>query len=285
MHCKDFQELITAAVDRYLKKHEMDSFADHASKCPGCRYEYDSELSTKSLVQTRVRMVKTPPAVAESIARQLSLAESSSPLVEKRSWGQFLNAPFVKPAIAFAIVCAAVLVIVTESPRNPASTSTASVAGNDVILQSLSNYRAVVSGEIKPQLVSNEPENLKSFFKGKTEFPVLVPSMKECTLVGGVLNEHAGVTLAHVVYRHDNQIIYIYQACWDKVRKGEKLSLSDEAKNELQRTGWFTDSRPDGETIVLWTKGETLCAAVARMNKDDLIACLSSEETSGRDAW
>ena len=62
--------------------------------------------------------------------------------------------------------------------------------------------------------------------------------------------------------------------------KGEKLSLPSAAKEELERTGWFTESEPDGRSIVLWEKGRTLCAAVARMNKEELISCLASDDNA-----
>ena len=48
---------------------------------------------------------------------------------------------------------------------------------------------------------------------------VLVPQIRECTLVGGVLNEASpGIPLAHVVYTdQDNRLLYMYQACWDNI--------------------------------------------------------------------
>jgi hypothetical protein len=179
-------------------------------------------------------------------------------------------------AVTFLVV---ILLLDNNAPPSSLPESTASLEGNNVIQQSLSNFRGVVNGDIKPQIVSNVPDDVRSFFSGKTEFPVLVLAMKHCTLVGAVLNDYSGVSLAHVVYKRDDDVVYMYQTCWETVMTGDKLQLPEDAKAELQQTGWFSEERPDGNTVVIWRSGKTLCAAVARMSKVDLITCLQTDET------
>jgi hypothetical protein len=282
VNCREFQERITEAVDRTLGEEEMDMFVDHANKCPPCRSAFDEEVSTKTLVQKRVRMVRTPSSVAGAIMDGMH-REDSAPLLP-RLWHSIFSRPSVASAIGFAIACAVVIIVLNTPSGLPEAASRAE-AGGDVILQSLSNYHAVLSGSIKPQLVSAEPAAVRSFFEGKTEFPVLVPAMKECTLVGSVLDSYGGASLAHVVYRYGDQIIYVYQVCWETVQRGEKLRLPARVQNELKATGWHSDIAMDGDCIVLWTSGSTLCAAVAHMSKNDLVAHLSGVEGSARDAW
>ena len=106
--------------------------------------------------------------------------------------------------------------------------------------------------------------------------------MKDCRLIGGGQNELGGTKLAHIIYKHDSDIVYICQTCWATVQKGEQLSLPQEAKEELVQTGWYSRSQPDGRSVVLWVKGRTLCAAVSRMSREDLLACLSSDEPEQR---
>lgn len=283
MDCKEFQEKVSAAVDRYLRNEEMDAFTEHGSRCPECQYEYEIESVTKAVVRSKAKLLPVPSGLLERIAEQIN-DEQNSGFAAMQTWLlAFLQRPFVKPAIVLSFASAVVVVFLTtgQPPVNPA----ADFATDDVIQQSLTNYRAVMNGDIKPQLVSGRSENLKSFFSGKTDFPVLLPTMKSCSLVGGVLNDHSGAALAHVLYTHNSNLIYVYQACWQTVIKGERLKLQQQAKDELQRTGWFAESRPDGQTIVLWTKGTTLCAAVAHMSKKDLIACLTEGEDSEYRGW
>ncbi len=285
MKCRDFQEQISAAVDRCLANVEMDSFVEHAGCCPACRREYELELTTKLVVHNRARMVKVPLVVQQNILESIAHAETPR---KAMPFARLFRHRLVKPTIAFAVTAVAVALIVTRpaGERIPAGTPLeASMVGKDVIRQSVSNFHGVLNGNIKPQIVSSEPEELKGFFTGKTEFPVLVPAMGEWMLVGGVVNGHAGNRLAHVVYRHDDTIIYMYQVCWETVQKGEQLDMSAAAREDLLRSGWYTDGEPDGDAIIAWTHGQTLCVAVARMDKARLLTCLRSMESPLKENW
>ncbi|MEK9137911.1 MAG: zf-HC2 domain-containing protein [Bacteroidota bacterium] len=277
MDCRRFQDLISAAVDLQLSEGELMAFREHGRKCPPCWYEYEAESATKSVVRMRARRVNTPAHVAQRITESLS-QETTAPRVGRLA--EFFHRPFVRPAIGLALGFAAVFIFIKEpTTNNP--TSRAAFASNDVILQSLTNYRGVVNGEIKTQLVSGERDRMEEFFAGITDYAVHLPRRKDCRLIGGVQNEHAGTKLAHLVYKHEDEVVYIYQACLATVMEGEKLGLPAAAKDDLARTGWFAQTESDGRTVVLWKKGKALCAAVARMSKEDLIACLAS----GDEGW
>jgi Putative zinc-finger len=274
--CKSFQELISAAVDRQLTESEMAAFVEHGRLCSPCRYEFDAESATKLLVRQRARRVQAPALLARQISAQLDQNSSSLQAPWLRD---FFRKPFVRPVVGFALAFIAVLFLLNR-PISDAPYSSASMSSNNVILQSLMNHLAVVDGRIKPQVVSSEPAQLQALFAGITDYAVHMPRMKDCRLLGGVQDEYGGIKLAHLVYQHDSDIVYVYQTCLATVMRGEKLSVPPAAKEELERTGWFTESEPDGRTIVLWEKGRTLCAAVARMDKKDLISCLTSEDNT-----
>jgi len=284
MTCQEFQELLTAAADQVLPTQFQEAFSEHARKCFPCRNEFELESATKAAVALHVRMLPIPTGLLDAVRTALALEGAASGPEHPSWWSRLWSGAYMKPFIGFAVACVAVLLILARAEHRPEG-GTALPAEANVIIQSLSNYHAVVNGNIKPQMISSEPELLRRFFSGKTEFSVFIPAMKECTLVGGVVNDFSGTMLAHVMYRHDSGIVYMYQACWNTVMKGDKLRLPEEAKVELQRTGWFTETHPDGDTVVLWRKGNTLCAAVARMSKQNLIACLTSENAGNANAW
>jgi hypothetical protein len=273
VNCKNFQEQISSAVDKRLAGHDMESFLAHAGKCAECRHEFEAESATKVIVQRRAKSVRAPDTLVQHISAQLDHQSSAAP--PRQGWYKRLpQKSFVRPAIAFAAACIVIVFLVRDRPTENGVIQ-AGFAGNDIVLQSLSNYRAVVDGTIKPQMVSAQTGPLEQFFSDKTDFPVLFPKMKDCKLVGGVFNEYFGSKLAHVVYSHENEVVYMYQTCWETVMKGDPLHLSDDAKRALETTGWFTQTYGDGRTVVLWKKERTLCAAVARMSKENLIACLT----------
>lgn len=277
MDCKSFLELISAAVDNRLAGDELAAFHEHGKGCSRCLYEYRMEAATKALILQRVRRAQAPGRLNQEILKGIKRQKAAS----RPDWLlQLVHRPFVKPAIGFALAFATVLVLLKGSTSD-SSLNQASLVSNDVVTQSLANYRAVLDGRIRPQLISGETAQMESLFADITDYAVHVPKMKDCTLFGAVRNEFAGTHLAHLLYRHDREIVYMYQTCLETVLKGDKLRLSDEAKDCLTRTGWFSETEPDGQTVVLYTKGRTLCAAVAHMSKSDLLACLVSEQ----DRW
>ncbi len=281
MKCRKFQEHITASIDNALDQQEALELDSHLAQCPECRDEYVMEKSARSLVRNRCKPLRTPPEVMQRISRTLE-DESASPAPrERRSWlGGFFSSVYFRPAVAFAVACFAIILIVNNNSTTRSNLVQASVLpDNDVIRQSLINFKAVSAGEIEPQIRSSETAHLMSFFEGKTEFPVVIPPMLHCTLVGGVLNDYSGHNLAHVVYAHNgSDIIYIYETCWNKVQSGSPLQVSDEVLKQLRETGWYVAEDSDGNTIALWTKGGTLCAAVSRLDRERLIACLTTSE-------
>jgi anti-sigma factor RsiW len=275
--CKSFQELISAAVDRQLTKSESAAFAEHGRLCGACWYEYEAEAATKSVVRLRARRERTPELVAQRVILQIG---GGGLYGIPRWFVEFVRKPVLKPIVGFALAFIAVILFL-QGPHTSSLISQASLVPNDVILQSLMNHRAVLDGKIKPQVISSEPAQLESLFSQITDYSVHLPHMKNCRLVGGVQNEYDGTKLAHLVYQRDTDIVYVYQTCLATVLKGDKLRIPYQAREALEHTGWFTESEPDGRTVVLWERGRTLCVAVSRMSKDDLMACLTSDQ----DRW
>ncbi len=276
MDCRKYQEHITAAIDNALPPGERESLEAHLAQCPQCRTELELEKVMRHFVQTRCKRKQAPAHVLHAITQHI---ENDSPPAEHVPfWRRLVASLYFRPAIAFAAACFAVILLLNtdRSPNIPRTIEASLLPANDVIKQSLTNYMAVVRGEIKPQLVSDEVEHVRQFFAGKTDFPVLFPNIQGCRLIGGVLNDFSGKTLAHVVYaHHGSELVYIYEACWQTVESGEPLQIAPEVQQELSTAGRYVLSQPDGYTIVMWKQDSTLCSAVAKMDRETLLACLN----------
>ncbi len=280
MNCKDFREYITDAVDAYLSEATMKQFLDHANACPPCRSEYEAEASTKRFVAMHAYMVDTPASVKNAILDRLDEESVAAPTPAPPSWFlRFVTLLRVRPTLAIAFGMLALMIIVAQIIQPPVRVAIA--AGNNVLLQSMENYRAVLAGNITPQVASSEPASVRKLFEGMTEFPVHVPKLRHCTLVGGALNAYGGTPLAHVVYKRGETLIYMYQTCWKTVQEGKNLMVPDQVKESLRRTGWYTERLGDGQTMAIWVRGGTLCAAIAQADPDELIACVTAEEADG----
>ena len=283
MNCREFSHCITPAVDGRLSGKDQALFGEHARLCPSCRHDYEEERSLAALIRARLQPARVPEGVLASILACTLQSESRLPSVSGLSIVEFFRHPRVIPVLACLLSFAVVMVVFSRHAPRVGAESVGFVTGSDIEHQSASNYEAVLNGTIVPQVVSDCPENVRTFFRGKTGFPVFIPAMKECTLVGGSINDYHGMRLAHVLYKHGLQYIYLYQACRESVMKGDTLHISHEARNDLDRTGRHCCTAPDGAAIVLWVRGRTFCAAVAPMNSEHLMAHLAEADVPG--AW
>ena len=257
----------------------MSLFLDHAALCPPCRLSYEGERDIVALIRARVCRTSAPADVVAAVLGCIAREDRRMMQSRPSRIAQFLRTPLAAPAIVLALSCAAILLLLCRSGSDPPPPADRS--GDDMISQSVMNYSALLKGTIVPQVVSDVPDRVRAFFDGKTEFPVIVPVMKECTLVGGVLNDYRGVPLAHVMYKHGNQTIYVYQACRATVMEGKNLRLPPEALREIERSGCYRGTTPNGDGIVVWVKGATICAAVASMKGEHLLAHLADAGEAG----
>lgn len=251
--------------------HERQELELHLAACPECKSSFSVEEATRRLIRTRCKRMRTPGHVLHSIAAQLETSPSAS-----RGWfSGLLDSIYFRPAIGFAIACLAIIFLVNNGKRTNV-VEASMLPANDVVKQSLRNYAALSRNEIEPQVRSNSADEIQKFFSGKTEFPAFVPTMNGCTLVGGVLDEFSGKTLAHVVFNHhDSELVYVYEACWKTVQKGDLLHLSQEIQDQLRAGEPYVATDPRGHTVVLWQNNSTLCSAVAKLDPDVLLACLN----------
>jgi anti-sigma factor RsiW len=281
VNCREFSHRITPAVDGRLSGKDQEQFQEHASACPPCRHDYEEERSLAALIRSRLQPARVPDCVLASILA--GTLESEAPAPSGGAPGSFLRRAHRAPLAAFVLAFAIVVYVFTRHTPADGVETAGFVSGSDIVGQSASSYEEMLKGRVAPQMVSESADNVRTYFRGKTGFPVYIPAMKECTLVGGSVSEYHGMRLAHVIYRHGLQFISLYQACRESVMKGDTLHLSAQAKNDLDRTGWHCCTGPDGEAVVLWVRGKTICAAVAPMKSDHLMAHLAEADVPG--AW
>jgi len=283
VNCREFSHCITPAVDGRLTGKNLELFKEHARLCPSCRHDFEDERSLASLIRSRLRPARVPECVLASILAGTRDSNAPGATPVSGLFARALHSRRAAPVLAFVLSFAVIVFTLSRHATPEGAESAGFVSGGDVVRQSASNYEAVLKGEIVPQVVSDRQENVRTYFQGKTSFPVFIPAMKECTLVGGVVNEYHGMRLAHVLYRHGFQLIYLCQVCRESVMKGDTLHLSREATNDLNRTGWHCCTAPGGVAVVLWIKGGTLCAAVSPMNSEHLMAHIAEGDVP--QAW
>ena len=270
--CREFQELISEAVDKRLNTTIAHHFTAHAGVCPSCRNEFEMEQLTKSILHVKVQRRSVPSIVSDSMLAAVKPLRPSS-----RNWLTIMfGEAFLNPAVALVallLVAVGAVSLLQKDNAIPISGS------KNIITQSLNNYSAAMTGALKPTLVSHDAGDIKDYLAKDTPFEVSVATLDDCDWCGGVLSEIDGVRLVHVVYQIGGEgLLYVYQVDMNEAMRGNKIGLPENAKASLAKTGWYFEQTPDLCNVVLWRHKNTLCAAVSKIDRDKMIALLSEKD-------
>jgi len=276
VNCSEVRDLITPAIDGELEERLKTQTHEHFLECPACRNEFELEQITKRLVSRRVQRAQAPQVLVNHIRTQLDaqgrkdstfLAEFLSTF-KKSSWK-------ITFAIGGTVIAVLLLLLLTPFKSHH---SHAQPKDSNIIHQTYNNFDEVLKGDMKPQITTDDPAVLKSHFAQKVNFTVNIPRMKRCELFGALFSSYGSENIVHLLYKYDNNVIYLYQASWQAVLDGQSLQLPTNAIEQLQRTGWYTENHMPDCTLVIWVVDSTLCCVVADIQKDKLLASLQEGE-------
>lgn len=272
MNCQDAHHHLMEAVDRGLSGEPRNALFAHLDRCNPCRVEYELQLLAKQVLSTKIVKASTPDAVRSSILTALE-REMQGPTFAGsfRTW----FAPHrIALAGGFAAILLAALFFLPQSLNEADFEHT---SANDVINRSVQNFSLVRSGEFKPSMIACYPDIVVGFFQEQgVDFAVSIPVDDSCDWYGAVSDTWDGVKQAHIMYKRGDDLLYVYEVSKDVALAGSALTLPAAARKSLAETGWYTDPQHQDCNVVLWVVNETLCAAVSTMNKDRMLAVLTS---------
>ena len=261
--CQKTQKILTEAVDERLGEFDRNFFNTHIQECPACRNDYELDSLTKAFIKSKIGRHKTPENVATRIRQEIEKQATSA----QRSVGFFTKYPLARAAMIGMLVIGIVFILYVLNIPNFQK----SVQAADMMDQSVQNYVAILAGAIQPAEISQHVNGLQDFFDNQVDFPVALKPVADCEWVGGVLSNYEGLPLAHLVYKMPAGIIYVFQANWNDVRKGNKISLSNNVVSSLSQTGWYVNGTHEEYSVVMWLyNDETVCTAVSSMEKSAL---------------
>lgn len=165
--------------------------------------------------------------------------------------------------------------VVSETTQN----SVANTILNDVpqtvfVKESLQNYRAVRSGQITLQCKTASFETLDKFFhKAGVHYNIVHPKIN-AQLLGGVVSEENGKKSAHLVFKHGETLVYMWEIDLD-AKTAEHASIRSDVWAALRKGEWLWDTKTDTSTTVVFWEDEkqgkrTLCSVVAALPRTNL---------------
>lgn len=201
-------------------------------------------------------------ATRERLRRAAQAEEISCPAeLRRRILEQVRQAPTPRLSIArwwWAAAAAAVVVVLILQPWHSRS-----VNFRD---ESLSNFELIIAGKLAVMKSTSDFNELVSFFRSQgVQYPIINIPIK-AQLVGGVISEHEGTKLAHLIYRRDSTLIYMYQAPEELFHRGI-LTLPKQIKPYLYSGRWYAEN-VNSHSWLFWRVQSVCCTVVANAPKD-----------------
>ncbi len=274
MNCQEALEFVSAAADGELDETSAAQFRSHVAGCSRCQLEFDLERATKLLIAHQVRHQPTPQELRERITSLIE-RQSSPGFLQKLEDLIVPPATGWRWALAFTGAAAVIAVILVLNPFPSRHSHTAPADGN-VIHQTYNNYDRVLNGTFVPQVTSDDPAVVHQYFASKVNFHVAIPRARHYKLEGGVCSHYRQKNLAHLVYKNDRDVIYIYQTRLQDALSGDPLDVPPEVMQQVMTTGWYFENHKPDCSLAVWVADSTLCCAIADVDRDELVAFLTN---------
>lgn len=302
---ENLDEHITSYIDNedkdseiHRKVYEMISYDELTFK------KYRSELLTKEIFRTRLQTADLPDSTFKRISSSIdgliqnAIEHKSYPVFDQEIEPDF-NKNFISylikllttpvrfrgiavPRYAFSlvillIIVGAVILINNQGKHIALNPYITSGSEKSVMVQAVSNFHKILSGEIKPEMQSNNCRDVSSYLKGKLKYDAYVPQISNYNLMGATGNDYNGEKLAHLVYSSGDEILYIYETQTKSVNH-TCLDLPEQVHNEIIKERYYMCDKVDANncTMFLWYKDNLLCASVSTMPKQQMYSTLTS---------
>jgi len=272
VNCQEVLECITAGVDGTLAPEVLPQFRHHITECPRCRFEYELELATKSIVHNRLPFVVAPHGLRDEIS--LAMANEQQSLSFYQTIRNLLFRPSRQMMFALGTGIVILAVIFFSNPPKMHHTHVQPIDGN-MIHQTYNDYDSVLDGKLVPQIASSDPAVVGTFLEPAVNFHVSFLPMKRCALVGGNSTHYCNHRLARLVYHLDNNVVYILQTRYSDILQGGDLNLPENVMQQLKTTGRYFENRKPDCSLVIWVKDSLICCAISDIPKEQLLASLT----------
>jgi len=233
--------------------------------------EYRVHSLVKNLIKEKVVYQQTPSKVRAKILK--SIGSTTKVDSEKRS---FFADLFERPSFSFATALVVVLAIALIILNRPGMVEKKDFAieqlgSKNMFVQAKSNFNAITTGKLLPQLTSQNAEEIKNFFNDNgVKYSTLVPTVADWNLLGAVVSEDQGEKFAHHVYvSKDGKLAYLFQVDESYLYSHEIISLSDDLIKYLDEGNCYS-YESDGSVTMFTKLDNNICAVVSNGNPKEL---------------
>ena len=258
MNCDEAQEWITALIDNELSAAERVAIEEHLGTCSQCQRLCAQERRIKLDIHRTSALITAPLALRHAIER--SGGKASQWHRAKTQLKRFLTIPFVRPALALALV-----LLVLYPWWFPGS------AKKDVALQTLSTYEEIAAGKRALARVDDPNEIKRQLIQavnGRFAPMGFDLSAMKFFPVSGWVEKIGGREILVVVYQGDGPTVTCFTLLGGESDAPAAAEIFYDAAKKIN----FYSFTKDNVHAVMHREGDVLCIMVSKMPAADLLA-------------
>ncbi len=230
-----------------------------------------SEKTTTQISATPAEPQAPPPVQQPPEKQQLTKPE-------QRSSGGIFTLPARYWLSAAVVVVAIASYFAADYLSEPESSSQPRLvyvhpANDNYRNQSYANFAAVKQGKVSFHMATSSYQELENFFRKHGVHYDLIPPEMPAQLLGGVISEHQGHKMAHLVFNYHDTLIYMFQAPREAFSQ-HTVEVENEVLYIVDHGAWYWEDNVGNGTLAIWEKGATVCAIVADMTPESLQSLL-----------
>jgi len=300
MNCEQYYELLTALADNELIAEEQHILDAHLNQCAHCSKLYEVELATKQLLRATLPPLKTPWKIRADIIEKTRIEAGTQ--TEQRF-------PFFthwwKPSFAISgavAVAAFVFFLLYNTEKTPQQTSEQKVVSSPaketvtenisvpvatetkqtekpkpkkkslppILNESMTEFDLFLQGKKKPEKLTSQRKELEQYLASRVNFPVRLPEMSDCELIGGIVSQFQNEQVAQVMYSHRGHNVALYQTTFNSFDELNLFFLPESAQTVLKKGNWYIDDSDSNCCIAMWIDKGVLYYAVSNADKQEV---------------
>jgi hypothetical protein len=267
---KKNKEFITAYLDNQLKnQEELNNFKKELEKDPSLEFDLNTESLTKKILADKLSVNKTPDHIKSKILKDIS-GESAASKNKNAFVSKIYSQRFITYSTVGIILLALILLLINR-PDQTYSNISMQTGNNNMLVMARAYFEDFLVGKNNPQFTSNNPDEIKNFFKLKgVKYNIFIPVYNNYSLAGVSVLEHHGEKFAHQIYTDKNgNYIYIFQVHENYFKGDSIIRLTEDLMDYLGKGNKYI-SRQKNYIAVLKKKNENVLALVSNSPDADL---------------
>ncbi len=264
MECNKAREIIYLNPEAEPFSAELIEAKGHLKNCLSCADFFKEEEILKNIIHEMAPREKAPQGLRQLIVGMTAKGQGS-PMGAGgglRYFGLSGMIPKLTFALLFLTLMATLLVLYNVSFKEKSD-----LLASRLIDDHIKN----IPGDV--QILSSDPATVEEWFRGKVDFVVNVPKLRDTKLIGGRLCQIEGKRLALLFYEKDGKPLSVF------VMDSSLIDLNWKDKNSIKNDETISKiTNEKGCNIVFWRQKGVVFALVSDIEKPELMEIVSDEK-------